>query len=699
MKITKYLIGGLAALALVGCKDKMRELNTNPETVGEADPRSMFLGANTNFDFGRSNGGSSAEYNAGLMFQYWSGFTYCDPQAGEYTAPSLAGTNWKSYYELFYGQRLASLQVYLRDNLQNAPEYRDLNAIAGILKLYQTFRLFENYGAAIYTEAFKAISEGVTISKYDLLTTDMYHALDNELKEYIAVLNAEKDPSTEPLGEYDYIYGWKAASTGKPTKQGNYAEQRTNWKKFGNAIRMDWAWRFKGIDETYCKNVMAEILADENNLMTKADEGAYFHHQFDITTNSDDISAISISYYLADNFIAQLKRTADPRLPLLARVNDLCELRDPASDPEYENVYHWISNFFPDSLQSKWVQNPETKVWEQKSWDGLLDINSDNPFQGMTADPGFNRLRKSNLPGMLWSSANITFSFYQDGYQPNNDEANDALPEWKVTGQDGETITIDGHSINKTLNIASHAQGRYYVQSGGRTTGFNTGGNGNDGPADYSGIYMRRPIFTYAEQCFMLAYLTEDGISTGKSASEWYEIAVREAMNELQQDAVRYKIQIATNEEYSLVPGINETKPYTLDQAKIDAFVAANGLDGAADKKEQIVSQAWVYFYNHPVKMWNWWRMTGYPKIVSVIAPDQRPDYAYLTEPHNGGETSVDVSKPLAFPRRATLGTPNTLNSDNYQAIRDELMRQSYPDFGSEFGATTGRVIWDVNGL
>ena len=33
MKITKYLIGGLAALALVGCKDKMRELNTNPDTI------------------------------------------------------------------------------------------------------------------------------------------------------------------------------------------------------------------------------------------------------------------------------------------------------------------------------------------------------------------------------------------------------------------------------------------------------------------------------------------------------------------------------------------------------------------------------------------------------------------------------------------------------------------------------------------
>ena len=74
MKITKYLIGGLAALALVGCKDKMRELNSNPNTIGETDPRYMFLNATQNLDNTRGSI-ENATKNDGVKMQYFVYYT------------------------------------------------------------------------------------------------------------------------------------------------------------------------------------------------------------------------------------------------------------------------------------------------------------------------------------------------------------------------------------------------------------------------------------------------------------------------------------------------------------------------------------------------------------------------------------------------------------------------------------------------
>ena len=118
MKITKYLIGGLAALALVGCKDKMRELNTNPETIGETDPRYMFMNAMADLDYSSRGAIQYRASSEGQMMQYFVNYrgaangTYCDVQGLSYSSPGQIGLYYDWLYSVGYNMvscRLTSM--------------------------------------------------------------------------------------------------------------------------------------------------------------------------------------------------------------------------------------------------------------------------------------------------------------------------------------------------------------------------------------------------------------------------------------------------------------------------------------------------------------------------------------------------------------------------------------------------------------
>lgn len=105
------------------------------------------------------------------------------------------------------------------------------------------------------------------------------------------------------------------------------------------------------------------------------------------------------------------------------------------------------------------------------------------------------------------------------------------------------------------------------------------------------------------------------------------------------------------------------------------------------------MGQMWIYAYNQPNKMWDWWRLTGYPKIVKVTTPAEAELVSgpYWVQPVPRTSTNV-----LSFPRRASLPQPNELNNANYNATRDALLG---PVYGTTYNQTTGRIYWDVQGL
>ncbi|HIW10082.1 MAG TPA: SusD/RagB family nutrient-binding outer membrane lipoprotein [Candidatus Rikenella faecigallinarum] len=698
MKITKYLIGGLAALALVGCKDKMRELNTNPNTIGSTDPRYMFMSAMQDFDYNDRGYMQDNFGSTGVMMQYFVSYTgatdgtYCNVQGLSYAAPGTIGYNYNWLYGV--GYKMASLQNYIDDNLSEteALQYQDLRAIAGIVKVYEAFRVFQNYGAAVYSQAFKAITDGIVKPEYDVFDNSVYESLDDELAGYISVLEAEKNENTSELGIYDPIYGYKANVSGAPSPLGNYDDQRTLWKKFGNSYRLYMAWIMKDVDPTRFSKVLTETKT--SGWFESASDGAFAYmngyNQNGSIYNSDGPNAISTSYSLTDNFVSYLKELKDPRLPLLARNNGLY-----ADNKDLQ----WIQHYFPDSLKMGAVYDEAIKDWiENVSWNGVLDYQNDPKvaYQGQIPNP--NDYDQGGA-GEFWGQRSYTFRFYHPDYIPGNQEANEKLEPWTVTNEGTvsdefpATYIIEDAVKSITIEMASRPQGRYFVACGGKEyadLGTN-GANGYDGPVNQEDKYYRRPVFTYPEFCFMMAYLTVEGENTGNTAAQWYANGVTAAMEELQADAIRYEVQVATNTEATKIVGVNDQGLYDIS-GEIATYVANNSLTAAADQREAIVGQAWIYFYNQPQKMWDWWRKTGYPEIKESTSPATRPTGLYWVKP------SMRTSgNPLEFPRRGSLPQPNTMNNINYNAARDELMTQ--PNYGSIYNETTGRIYWDTQGL
>ena len=711
MKITKYLIGGLAALALVGCKDKMRELNTNPDTIGSTDPRYLFMNTMQDFDWPSRGYLQVIPQNVGALMQYFAYYNgastgvYCNTQSMSYASPSNISYNydwWKSV-----GKGMVTVMDYIDDNLDEvqSQRYQDLRAICGIVKVYEAFRVFQNYGANVYTQAFKAITEGITLPEYDLFDVEMYEALDDELAGYIAVLAQPANENTVALNEYDPIYGYIANPTlGAPSTRSDYETQRTLWKKFGNSYRLYMAWIMKNADGARFNQVLSETLA--SGVYESADDGAWSFLNGGENNggpyNCAEAAQTSYNYTLTDNFVSYLKELDDPRLPLLARANDLYAAN---------KALQWIQNYYPDSLQEHWYYNRETERWEQRNWNGVFDFEADPmlAYQGVSANPADVNL---SGPQQFWGVRDFTFRFYAPGYKPNED--NDGLGPWTVTNKGTvsedfpATCTIYNPDTSFTIQMGSYPQGRYWVAGGGSSYGIVGEGNGTgyDGPIDNRwGIYFRQPIYTYPEFCFMMAYLTTDGESTGKSADEWYNDGVQAAMEELQMEAVRYGVQVATNTEHTYyteatgthyvnpeVVGINDNGVYAIDAAMISNYLQANALSAAADKKEAIVGQMWIYSYRQPQKMWDWWRLTGYPEIVDVNTPAERPTGLYWMQPSTEADGTV-----LTWPRRGALPQPEAANNANYNAARDALLKIA--NYGTMYNETTGRIFWDTQGL
>ena len=717
MKLTKYILGGLAALALVGCKDKMRELNSNPDTVGNTNPEYMFLSAMSNLDYD-SRGVGQGRWSSGQPMQhfvYYEGAgdgTYCDDQAMKWSSVSLVNGYYYGWYKSV-GYRMVSIMNYIDNDMDEteAQKYQDLRAICGIVKIYESFRVFQNFGANVYTQAFKAISDGITLPEYDIFDNKMYEALDDELAGYIAVLEQQNSNQCD-LGVYDPIYGYKlpegaAQAAVAHAARGNYDEQRTLWKKFANTYRLYMAWIMKNADQARFDKVLAETSA--SGRFESAAEGAYtFLNGPSNGVNSSATYAaaenaqISSRYALADNFVSYLKSLNDPRLPLLARANDLYE---------DNKALQWIKKYYPDSLKERWVYDKETKTWSQQSWNGVFDFEADPmlAYQGQSANPY--DADKTNA-GKFWGQNTIQLRFYAPGYKAGDEEHNKTLFPWTVTNPNDptDTYTIKTKADTSfTILVASRPQGRYFLSSGGVYGSDNGGGqNEFDGTdADRFSLYFRLPLYTYPEYCFMMAYLTLDGVNTGKSADAWYEEAVTGAMEELQYIAITSNIQVATNLEHThedetyglryinpVVKGVNDNGVYSITD-KIAPYVQSVALSTFSDKKAAVVGQMWIYSYLNPAKMWDWWRITGYPKIVEVETPADRPTdrLPYWVEPH----ANADYEKVLEWPRRCALPQPEAANNKNYNAARDELMKQA--NYGTTYNDNSGRIYWDTQGL
>ena len=186
--------------------------------------------------------------------------------------------------------------------------------------------------------------------------------------------------------------------------------------------------------------------------------------------------------------------------------------------------------------------------------------------------------------------------------------------------------------------------------------------NENDGFGVGSGTGFF-PALTYAEYCFIRAYLGAKGL-TSDMPGIWYNKGVAASIEFYDAQA-----QSAAISGYKPVTGTQIANYLTQPGVSFSTATAAN----------QIACQAYLDFYKQPSEGWAWWKMTGYPNTTSVIA------WEPLTS-----SSAVNVLN-----RRAALSVFTTSDANYANQAAAYTQMEANPLFGTPADAE-GRVWWDV---
>lgn len=238
----------------------------------------------------------------------------------------------------------------------------------------------------------------------------------------------------------------------------------------------------------------------------------------------------------------------------------------------------------------------------------------------------------------------------------------------------------DGTEANLDIRMHSQVESRFFVKNGGII------GN-NNMPAraiESSDYYINQdqmhtftPLITYPETCLMLAEIAikKGGAVAGKDSQGWFKEGVKASMEQYRDWATNMYVVSQTAQ--------NAPNYDPITDEKISAYLARPEFSSVT--LEKIISQQWINLYMQPEEMWATWKRTGLPAFKDI--PNPEDGVAFL-------ETIKDAGNTLVIPRRNSLGTPNTLNIDNYNTAVESL--KSDAKYGTDTDKTEGRIWWDV---
>jgi len=279
------------ALLFVGaCDDGFEELNVNPTKPSQV-AASNKLTAIIKFI-------SSERYDnwrAGMIYQstmmqhisttagYWSGDKY----------------TWNRGYassllDRYYGNAIKSIEdLQFQMEEENSPE--EMKAIVRILRVFAYSRLTDLYGDIPYTEAGKAVIDGIFLPKYDA-QSEIYPDLLKELEESAAALGT----GTSEFGSADVIYGGDQAK----------------WKKLANSLMLRLGLRLIKVDPAASQAWATKAIA--GGVMTSNEDIFYLQHDADNKNGIGEVFTADSNPRMSKTFIDFLQGGDDPRLPILA---------------------------------------------------------------------------------------------------------------------------------------------------------------------------------------------------------------------------------------------------------------------------------------------------------------------------------------------------------------------------------------------
>jgi hypothetical protein len=308
---TIYLYLFLIGIFVSSCDKGFVEVNTNPVATTSLDP--IYLLAN-------------AQYNSMLYtISYQNAFIQ---QTITPFGSTLEGGQHNIWFEQpdgsvpfgkFYPNPLKQLFDII-EKTKNNPARSNVYNMARIWKAYCFMILVDSYGYVPYTDAGKAVTQGIFLPKYDVDAT-IYDDLLKEVSDATASLT-----SSQAIPEKNDLF---------------YSGDISKWKKLGNSLLLRLAMRYSKVDANKAKQyaVIASDPANGGLMSSNADNArivcssAWPHPNASTWTGTE-----RANYYIAAPFIDLLKNTNDPRLKVIAvkydfPANDLANAGNANTNP------------------------------------------------------------------------------------------------------------------------------------------------------------------------------------------------------------------------------------------------------------------------------------------------------------------------------------------------------------------------------
>lgn len=295
-------ISAIVMIALGSCKKELAKTNIDPDHIdgAQVDPNFLLTTVQLSYTGSSTPGGSawSTKWGGvGCFVQHVAstgGFYYGDKYQN----------NTGGMGALFQDSYTQAVQpaVELYQLTVSKPQYRNLHQMARIMKAMIFEQLTDLYGDIPYSQAGLGYYSHIYTPVYDK-QQDIYNDL---LKEVSQATDSLDDAADHPTG--DVIY----------SQSGN---QIAEWKMFGNSLLLRMAMRLTKVDPTTAQKYVKQVIG--KTMASNDDNGIIQHIQSSnaLTANQDAaqiFSQDSTDIRLSSTLVSNMKKNADPRLPVVA---------------------------------------------------------------------------------------------------------------------------------------------------------------------------------------------------------------------------------------------------------------------------------------------------------------------------------------------------------------------------------------------
>ncbi len=280
----------MMALVVGACDEGFDELNVDPTKPPQIAAANKLTAVQKFISSERYD-----NWRAGMIYQstmmqhiattagYWDGDKY----------------TWNRGYasslmDRYYGNAIKTIEDLLFQlDEEEAPD--EMKAIVRILRVFAFSRLTDLYGDVPYSEAGKAVLEGIFLPKYDA-QSEIYPDMLNELEESAAALSS----GTSGFGAADVIYNGDQAK----------------WKKLANSLMLRLGLRLIKVDPAAAQSWATKAIA--GGVMESNDDIFYLQHDNNNRNGISEVFAADGNPRMSKTFIDFLQAGNDPRLPILA---------------------------------------------------------------------------------------------------------------------------------------------------------------------------------------------------------------------------------------------------------------------------------------------------------------------------------------------------------------------------------------------